>query len=77
MPKRSSTPKLDLNQTAYAIVAKATGQAPSEPTMPSSPPKPEKNPAADLSEIIEKSVESLADSKPVNDPTEIEKPEWE
>jgi len=39
MPKRSSTPKQDLNQTAYSIVQKATGQSKPEP-------KPEKNPAA-------------------------------
>jgi hypothetical protein len=38
MPKRSSK---DINETAFAVVQQATGQAPPQP-----PPKPEKNPAA-------------------------------
>jgi hypothetical protein len=40
MPKRSSR-KRDLNETAFAIVQQATGQAPDQPQ-----PKPAKNPAA-------------------------------
>jgi hypothetical protein len=48
MLNRSSNPKRDLNQTAYATMLQATGQkaAESAPPRAPEPTKPEKNPAA-------------------------------